>query len=81
MLIVAKETLINTFQPFFKMSSKAQSRTFLKTAKRTLRFNQRIPNVNVPFEGYIGAQEGGFITGVLVDTGDKKWFIVCNPSL
>lgn len=38
-------------------------------------------NVNVPFECYIGAQEGGFITGVLVDTGDKKWFIVCNPSL
>ncbi|MGN0599254.1 MAG: hypothetical protein ACI4JK_05105 [Oscillospiraceae bacterium] len=38
-------------------------------------------NVNVPFECYIGAKEGGFITGVLVDTGDKKWFIVCNPSL
>lgn len=38
-------------------------------------------NVNVPFECYIGAQEGGFITGVLVDTGDEKWFIVCNPVL
>ncbi|MGN1134811.1 MAG: hypothetical protein ACI4SF_01185 [Oscillospiraceae bacterium] len=38
-------------------------------------------NVNIPFECYIGAQEGGFITGVLVDTGDKKWFIVCSPSL
>lgn len=33
-------------------------------------------NVKVPFECYLGAQEGGFI-----DTGDKKWFIVCNPVL
>ena len=41
-----KETLINTFLPFFKMSSKAQTRTFFKTAKRTLRFNQRILNKN-----------------------------------
>ncbi|MGN0554154.1 MAG: hypothetical protein ACI4I1_12280 [Oscillospiraceae bacterium] len=40
----SKETLINTFLPFFKMSSKAEIRTFFKTAKRTLRFNQRIPN-------------------------------------
>ena len=38
-----KETLINTFLPFFKMSSKTEIRTFFKTAKRTLRFNQRIP--------------------------------------
>mgnify|MGYP004676352381 FL=1 len=39
----AKETLINTFLPFFKMSSKTQTRTFLKMAKRTLRFNQLFP--------------------------------------
>ena len=42
---VAKESLINTFLTFFKMSSKAQTRTFLKMAKRTLRFNQRVPNI------------------------------------
>ena len=39
-----KETLINTFLPFFKMYSKTETRTFFKTAKRTLRFNQLFPN-------------------------------------
>ena len=41
---ITKETLINTFLPFFKMYSKTETRTFFKTAKRTLRFNQLFPN-------------------------------------
>ena len=39
---IDKEPPINTFQPFFKMSSKEHTRTFFKTAKRTLRFDWRI---------------------------------------
>lgn len=39
-----EEMLINTFFPFCKMSSKTQTRTFFKMAKRKLRFNQRFPN-------------------------------------
>ena len=39
-----KEPLINTFQPFFVTLSVTDFRVFLKTAKRTLRFNYRIPN-------------------------------------
>ena len=38
-----KETLINTFLSFFKMYSKAETRTFLKTTKRMLRFDQLFP--------------------------------------
>ena len=37
-----KETLIKSFLPFFKMSSKEKARTFFKKAKRLLRINQRI---------------------------------------
>ena len=48
----SKETLINTFQPFFKMYSKSETRTFFKTAKRTLRFNQRFPNINTQKSGH-----------------------------
>ena len=41
---IPKEPLINTFQPFFVTLSVTDFRVFLKTAKRTLRFNHRIPN-------------------------------------
>ncbi|MGN0600681.1 MAG: hypothetical protein ACI4JK_12415 [Oscillospiraceae bacterium] len=56
-----KETLINTFLPFFKMYSKTETRTFFKTAKRTLRFNQRFPNT-YNGETYTSAEE---LTAVL----------------
>ncbi|MGN1137388.1 MAG: serine hydrolase domain-containing protein [Oscillospiraceae bacterium] len=41
MKTIIKETLFNTFQPFFKMSSKEETCSFLKTAKRKLRFDKR----------------------------------------
>ncbi|MGN0599990.1 MAG: hypothetical protein ACI4JK_08855 [Oscillospiraceae bacterium] len=49
-----KETLINTFQPFFKMYSKTETRTFFKTAKRTLRFNQLFPNIKSTYRQILG---------------------------
>ena len=37
-------------------------------------------NAEVPFECYSRVQEGGFVTGVLIDVKDRKWFIVCSPA-
>lgn len=42
--LLTNETLINTFQPFFKIYSKTETHTFLKAAKRMLCFNKRILN-------------------------------------
>ncbi|MCI5904713.1 MAG: hypothetical protein MRZ61_06195 [Oscillospiraceae bacterium] len=72
---VTKETLINTFQPFFKMSSKVETRTFFKTVKRTLRFNQLFSNYLYNYE------DEDNITNLVSweHETDQWWILAFNP--
>lgn len=67
-------------EKFVNMTDKYDSPTITKQKHSTYYLSICGINAEVPFECYVKAQEGGVVTGVLIDVKDRKWFIVCNPA-
>jgi|GEM_PF-3213 len=70
--IEPKEPLINTFLPFFVTLSVTDFRVFLKTAKRTLHFYQRIPNITVKEFLYMKDLLNAIVDGLVEDKDSVK---------